>query len=148
MLTSCLLPTNRRGFYPMDAFFDDFFAPFRPFRTAGAEEKILSPVLDLYTTDTEYTVTAELPGVDPEAVKLEIDGDTLVLSGEKKNLFEDKQTKYTERSYGSFKRSVKLPEDVNADAIAAQFKDGVLSITLPRRVKETPAPRTVAISRA
>ncbi len=148
MLTSCFLPSNRRGFYPMDTFFDDFFAPFRPYRTGSAEEKILSPVLDLYTTDTEYTLTAELPGVDPDAVKLEIDGDTLALSGEKKNLFEDKQTKYSERSYGSFKRTVKLPEDVNADAIAAQFKDGVLTITLPRRVKETPAPRAVTISRA
>lgn len=98
-----------------------------------------APRVDTAETDTAYEVTAELPGVDEKDIKIALEGSMLSISGEKKAEREEKKKDYvmTERSYGSFKRAFTLPENVDAEKIAAKFDKGVLKVTLP---KATPAP--------
>lgn len=92
------------------------------------------PDVDIVETDGEIVVKAELPGMSKDDVDVEIDGNVLTLKGEKR---EEKEEKEKERylyecSYGSFQRSFTLPTEVNADAVKAEFKNGVLKITLPK----------------
>lgn len=93
-----------------------------------------APAVDLCETDTHYIVTVELPGVQKEAVQLELQGGVLVIRGEKKSEREQKNERgrYLERSYGSFRRSFTLPEDADAWRLEASFADGVLTIRVPR----------------
>jgi HSP20 family protein len=77
-------------------------------------------------------ITAELPGVREEDIDITIDDGVLTLRGEKKSVREDKEAGYRERSYGSFERRITLPANIDEDACAADFKDGVLTITLPK----------------
>ncbi len=78
-------------------------------------------------------MTAELPGLRKEDVKVHIDGDTLVVKGERKQEKEEKRGGYyhSERSYGKYYRSIPLPEGTKADQTAAQFNKGVLEVTVP-----------------
>jgi len=95
---------------------------------------LIKPTLDLGATDNDYTITVEVPGVDEKDVKVEIANDTLTIRGEKKQEREEKEKNYyrMERSYGSFQRVLTLPEDADQDRVAATFKNGVLTITMPR----------------
>ena len=95
---------------------------------------ILKPTLDLGATDNEYTITVEIPGVNEKDVKLEIVNDTLTIQGEKKYEDEDKGINYyrLERSYGSFQRTLSLPEDVDQNSVSATFNKGVLTIKMSR----------------
>ena len=100
----------------------------------------LKPNLDIDTSEKEYKVHVELPGVDEKDVHLELIGETLRIRGEKKEHKEDKQRQYIERRYGSFERVLTLPEDAQQDGIAATFKNGVMTIAIPRQaVAQTPA---------
>jgi HSP20 family protein len=109
------------------------------------ENVLLRPKVDVASTDREYTITVEVPGVDEKDVKLELTPDgTLTISGEKKQEKEHKDKNFyrVERSYGSFHRTLSLPEDANADNVNAAFKNGVLTITCPRKaIAQTPAKR-------
>jgi HSP20 family protein len=98
-------------------------------------EGILKPILDLGATEKDYTVTVEIPGVDEKDVRLEIANDTLTIQGEKKLENEEKGKNYyrVERSYGSFQRTLSLPEDVDQDSVTATYNKGVLSVTMPRK---------------
>src|SRR6266516_3657040 len=93
-----------------------------------------NPVADIYETDDELIVKAELPGVDPKMVDVRLENNVLTIRGERQ--FEQNVEKENyhrmERSYGSFCRSFTLPTNVEADKIRADFKDGVLNITLPK----------------
>jgi HSP20 family protein len=95
----------------------------------------LKPTLDLTATDKEYTISVELPGVEASEVKLEVVNDTLRVSGEKTQEKEEKDKDFyrMERSYGSFQRVLSLPEDADQDKINAVFKNGVMTITVPRK---------------
>ena len=103
------------------------------------------PAMDVRENDHHYAVTVELPGVRKEDVHVELDEGLLTIRGEKKSEREEKNEhcRYTERSYGSFSRSFRLPYDVDADRLDASFKDGVLSLTIPRT--EQAKPRAIAI---
>lgn len=103
-------------------------------------DDMLRPTLDLGVTDKEYTISVEVPGVDEKGIKIEIADDTLTIRGEKKQEKEDKDKDYyrMERSYGSFQRVLSLPEDADQNGVAATFKNGVLSVTMPRKA----APKT------
>lgn len=92
-----------------------------------------APAIEVKQKEGKLLVTAELPGVKTEDVKVHIDGDTLVVEGERKAEKEEKREGYyhSERSYGKFYRSILLPEGAKADQTAAQFKDGVLEVTIP-----------------
>lgn len=91
------------------------------------------PAIEVKEKEGEILVTAELPGVRKEDVKVNITDSALTLEGERKHEKEEKREGYyhSERSYGKFLRSIPLPEGAKADQAAAQFKDGVLEITIP-----------------
>jgi HSP20 family protein len=95
----------------------------------------LRPTLDLASTDTDYTISVELPGVEANEVKLEVVNDTLKVSGEKKQEREEKEKDFyrMERSYGSFQRVLSLPDDADQENIKAVFKNGVMTITVRRK---------------
>ncbi len=93
------------------------------------------PTLDLCEGDQAVTVTAELPGVDPKDVDIDVTGDTLTLRGEKRQEHQEKQPNYhfAERSFGRFQRSIRLPVPVDTDKVQAVCRNGMLTITLPKR---------------
>jgi HSP20 family protein len=92
------------------------------------------PRLDVTEDAKAFTVTAELPGMNEKEIDLSVSGDTLTIRGEKKEEKEDKNKNYyySERSYGTFMRSIPLPRQVETDKVSASFKKGVLTITLPK----------------
>ena len=92
------------------------------------------PALDVAEQDDEYLVKVELPGVGKDDIKITIQDNILTVRGEKKAEVETKKMNLhrVERSYGSFQRSVTLPASVQGDKIDASFKDGILSITVPK----------------
>jgi len=98
---------------------------------------LLRPQVDISADDNQYTVTVEVPGVERDDVELELSKDSLIIKGEKKQEKEDKDKQYyrVERSYGQFQRVLALPEDAIQDEIAASFKDGVLTVTIPRKAQ-------------
>ncbi|MDD9905640.1 MAG: Hsp20/alpha crystallin family protein [Rhodospirillaceae bacterium] len=114
---------------------------FEPFRTAAASvANFFSPSADAANAENAYEINMELPGVAPEDIDVSLHDHVLTIKGEKKNSREEKTKTYyfTERSYGAFQRSFRLPGDVDASDIGADFNDGVLTLTLP---KTSPAKR-------
>ncbi|MEW6657016.1 MAG: Hsp20/alpha crystallin family protein, partial [Aquificota bacterium] len=93
-------------------------------------ERVFAPVVDVYETDQELVVKAELPGVKKENVEVTIRDNALHIRGEKKEEKEEKTETYhrVERVYGKFERVIPLPTDVKVEAAKAEFKDGVLEI--------------------
>jgi HSP20 family protein len=92
------------------------------------------PVVDIAETAKGYEITAELPGIDEKNVEVKYVDGTLTIKGEKKDEREEKKENYhlSERSYGSFQRSFSVPDGVDADKVEASFKNGVLTVTLPK----------------
>ena len=105
-----------------------------------------APATDIVETETEYILRADVPGVAEEDLSVTLDGDVLTISGERRSQSEQRQGGYVryERSTGSFRRSVRLPEGVDADAIQASFDRGVLEVTVPKPERVTP--RSIAIN--
>jgi len=99
-----------------------------------------APLVDISEDDKEYMIKAELPEMKKEDVKVTVHDDVLAISGERKSEKEEKTKKYhrTERSYGSFYRSFTLPDDADGAKIAADYKDGMLKIHLPKSEKAKP----------
>jgi HSP20 family protein len=99
-----------------------------------------APPVDITEDAKGYTINVELPGVKKEEVKVSVEGGVLSISGERKAEKEEKDKKYhrLERSYGSFTRSFAVPEGASSDKISAVFKDGVLSVRLPKDEKVKP----------
>ena len=99
-----------------------------------------SPLVDITEDDKEYVVKAELPELKKEDVKVAVEDGELTISGERKFEKEEKNKKYhrIERSYGSFVRSFSVPEAVSGNKVTADFKDGVLTIHLPKDEKAKP----------
>ena len=117
----------------MDDLFDSFFRGLdRPF--AGYKAW---PAIDVAEEDDAITVRAEVPGCKAEDIEISVYGNTLTISGEKKMSEEKKEKGYyhVESSYGSFRRELTLPTDVEQDKVNAECKDGVLCITLPKAAK-------------
>jgi HSP20 family protein len=95
------------------------------------------PAIDMFEEGKELVVRAELPGIKREDIKVELAGTTLTLSGEKRSEEKVERKDYyrVEQSYGSFSRTLELPEGVNLDAIKADFKDGMLEIRIPKKAE-------------
>ncbi len=93
-----------------------------------------APHADAAATGEKYEIKVELPGVAPNDIKIDVEDNTMTIHGEKKFEREEKGKTYffSERSYGSFERSFRLPANAKADEISAGFKDGVLSIGIPK----------------
>ena len=108
-----------------------------------------APAVDIYEKGTDVVLKAELPGLDPKDVDIRIENNVLTLKGERKIEDEIKQENYhrVERSYGSFTRSFTLPSTVDTTNVKADYKDGVLRITLPKREEAKPKLIQVDITR-
>ena len=120
-------------------------------RTLSNEVTTLQPRIDIASTDKEYSITAEVPGVDEKDVQLELaDNGTLTIRGEKKQEKEEKQKDFyrVERSYGSFQRLLSLPEDADRENIQASFKNGVLTVSVARRQAKKITPKLIDIKKA
>lgn len=104
-----------------------------------------TPAVDIYETDQSVVLKAELPGIDPKDVEIRVEDGTLWLKGERKFEKEVKEEGYRriERQYGSFMRSFPLPAAVDSEKATAEYKDGVLSLTLPKR--EEAKPKTIKV---
>src|ERR1035441_1385399 len=104
-----------------------------------------SPAVDIYETENELVLKADVPDVDPKDIDVKVENQTLTISGERKFEQENPGKGYhrIERSYGSFVRSFAVPNAFDTDKIAADFRNGVLSVTLPK--KEAAKPRQVKI---
>ncbi len=106
------------------------------------------PSADISETDTSYLIKAEIPGVAKEDVKVTIENGMLTIQGERKMEKEEKNKKFhrIERSYGSFMRSFRVPDDADESGVKAEFKDGVLSVTLNKSAKAKPKAINVSVS--
>ncbi len=106
-----------------------------------------SPSADISETDKEYVIRAELPAVKKEDVKVTVDAGMITIKGERKQHKDDKTEKYhrVETFYGSFERSFSLPENVNADAIRCESKDGVLTVHIPKAEVQKTQPKQIAV---
>src|SRR6266545_3932410 len=111
----------------------------------GSAPRRWIPAMDLVETDDHFVLKADLPGLTDEDVKIDVEGDVLTISGERKSEHEDKRDGYVrvERSYGAFRRSLTLPEGVDPEAVTASFDRGVLEVRIPK--PEERKPRRVAI---
>jgi HSP20 family protein len=130
-----LIPRRRRGdITPPWREMEDFVNRFM--EEMPLEERTLGwvPSVDISESDGKVMVKAELPGLDPKDIDVEVTGDLLVLRGEKSEDEERKGERYycRERYAGSFQRSFRLPTGVESDKVDAQFKNGVLTIEIPK----------------
>lgn len=118
--------------------------------TARGEDKDMitsswSPAVDIYETENELVLSAEVPGIDEKDIEIKIDDGTLSIRGERKFEKETKEENYhrIERAYGSFFRSFSLPNYIDQEGIRAEHEDGVLKIHMPKRAESKP--KTVKI---
>ncbi len=105
-----------------------------------------SPAVDISETENELVLKADVPDVDPKNVAIQLDNGTLTLKGERK--FEEQKSDHKgyhriERSYGSFVRAFSLPDSVDGEKVKADYKNGVLTVTLPK--KEVAKPKTINV---
>ena len=136
---------NNRGLSLLDDFFDSMFSSMDNWSTRV-------PAVDVEENDKEYTVKAELPGFDENDVNLTVENHVLTLSGkvDEKNEEKDKDNrKYLvrERRVETFERSFSLPEGVDEENISAQFKNGLLTVTLPKTAEKASRKLEVKINK-
>ena len=126
-----------------DRLFKEAFTPL--FGEGELSTRTWAPPVDIYENENDIVLRAELPGVNPKDVEVKVEDNTLYLKGERKFEKETKEENYhrVERSYGSFARSFSLPNSINSEKVKAEFKDGLLTLTLPKR--EEAKPKTIKI---
>ena len=109
-------------------------------RSEERRETQWQPLVDVFEDPERFVIKAELPGLKATDVAVSIENGLFTLSGERKLESEEKRDNYLriERFYGSFRRSFQLPNTIEAQKIAAEMKDGVLTVTLPKRVEVQP----------
>jgi HSP20 family protein len=121
-------------------------------RHRGAQEPLnsgaWSPAVDIYETEQDIVLKAELPEINQKDIDIQLENNTLTLRGERKFERETKEENYhrVERAYGSFCRSFTLPSTVDQDKIKAEYKDGILKVTMPKREETKPKQIKVAIN--
>ena len=120
--------------------FDRLMDDFAPLR-----ERVWTPAVDVVCNDGTLVVRADMPGIKPEEIKIEILEGYLTLSGEHEETKEEKEKEYVrrDRRYGSFSRSIPLPEGVEAEKIKARTHDGVLEVTIPLPKQTAKEPITI-----
>jgi len=145
----------------VDRLFEDFDRDFwrSPFRrTFGDIEPMLrrglswgaTPAVDIMDKTEAYEVVAELPGMDEKNIEVKLINGSLTIKGEKRDEKEEKKKDYYlhERSFGAFERSFALPDEVDADRIQANFKNGVLTVTLPKKPEAVKPEKKIEIKPA
>ena len=129
--------------FPIDRFFEDFL-PRRAVVNGGVEN--YQPRVDIVEEKDAVVVSAEIPGVEKDKLSVELEDGVLTLSAEKtvENREEKNDLYRSERTYGTYKRSFKVPTSVNPDDISAEYVNGVLKVTLPKHPEA--APRQIEIT--
>jgi len=144
-----LVPYIRRTEAPVAArLFEEFFNDF-PFSSSFQNSReTYSPAVDILEKDGDLILRAELPGMTEKQIELKVEGNTLTLKGERKMENEDKKSNYhrVESFYGSFMRTFRLPDTVSMDKISADYKNGVLTITLPQKPEVKPREIPVSVN--
>jgi len=130
----------------MNRLFNTFFDQPAPAGRGGAPSRRWIPAMDLVETADHYVLRADLPGLDDDDVNIQLEDNTLTISGERKTQREQNEEGYyrIERAFGTFTRSLTLPDGVNPDAVQAHFDRGVLEIRIPK--PEQRKPRQVQIT--
>jgi HSP20 family protein len=135
----------------MNRLFDDVFRGFdvSPF---GSMDRVFNgavgwPSVEVSETAKEVKVTAELPGLDERDIELELAGGVLSISGEKNTETESKDRLFSELYYGRFERRIPL-EGIEEDKVSASFKNGILTVTLPKSASATESVKRIAINGA
>lgn len=120
--------------------FDGFFGRRGDSGGAAQARRRWIPPMDLVETDDHLVLRADLPGIDREDLAIEVKEGVLTVSGERRAEHEDKQEGYhrVERSFGSFARSLELPQGVEADGVTADFDRGVLEVRIPKPAERQP----------
>jgi HSP20 family protein len=144
----------------VDRLFEDF--PFGPWRSPvgrspfdvepfwrGALSFGKAPAVDIAEHDKAYEITAELPGMDEKDIDVKYADGVLTIKGEKKEEKEEKEKDYylSERRFGSFQRAFRVPDGVDADQIEADFKNGVLTVALPKSAEAQKREKKIAIKK-
>lgn len=132
----------------MNRLFDDVFRGFdvTPFGSDRFLDRAMGwPNIEVSETEKEVKVTAELPGLEEKDVEVELANGVLAIKGEKKTETEDKGRLFSERYYGRFERRIPI-DDIEEDKVAASFKNGVLTVTLPKSQKAQQKVKRIAIS--
>jgi HSP20 family protein len=134
MRYSPLMRTNPFG-ADLDRLFGDLFVD-----DNGDSPTIWRPRVDISETESEFRVTADLPGVNKDDVNVNFEDDTLVITGERKQETTSEETNFyrTERVYGRFSRSFTFPKGIEIDKIAAKFDNGVLHVSIPKTSESKP----------
>lgn len=129
----------------MNRLFEDAF--FRG-RTGDSALTTWAPAVDIYETGDELVVKADLPDVSEKDLDVRVENNTLTLRGERKFEREVSEDNYlrVERTYGSFTRSFSLPSTVNTEAIKAEYRNGVLTVRMPKREESKPKQIKVSVS--
>ncbi|MCM2477661.1 Hsp20/alpha crystallin family protein [Rhizobium sp. CG5] len=134
----------------MDQALETFFANRNPFTDeTNIGAGLMAPSVDIAENDNALTMTAELPGLSETDVDLSIHNGLLILKGEKKIEKTDEKDNYhvSERRYGSFQRSMRLPPSVDEAAVSATFDKGVLTVSMPKKPGTEPVERKIAIQK-
>jgi HSP20 family protein len=121
-----------------------------PLRRFGAKvSEYFAPASDAAATDDAYVVEIELPGVKEEDISVQLHGNMLIVKGTKHSSHEEKNKTYyfSERTYGAFQRTFRLPSDVDDSSIGAVAEDGVLTLRIPKRKEVETAKRTIQIQK-
>lgn len=131
-----------------DTSFDRFFSDFLPSVVTNGEGShgVISPRVDISDGEEAIYITAEVPGIDKDQLKIEVNQRVLTLSGEKHSEQEHKDAGIfrSERVFGAFKRGFTLPDEVDVDNIVARTENGVLRITLPKKPESKPKQISIA----
>jgi len=132
-----------------DRLFDDFFGwpGLTPSRVVGETRRAFVPRIDVTESDGAYTVTAELPGLSNGDFEVELEEGVLTLKGEKKTQFEENDggARRVESRSGSFERRIRFRDPIAATDVTARYRDGVLTVTVPRQEESQPEVRTVPV---
>ena len=114
--------------------------------TGGAPRRWM-PAMDLLETDDDFVLRADLPGMTESDVNVELEDNVLTISGERKSEHEEKREGYyrVERAFGSFSRSLTLPQGVDADSVNASFEKGVLEVRVPKPEQRKPRKITIGV---
>jgi HSP20 family protein len=137
-----------RAFWPaeFDRLFDEAWRGFG--LALPTREAAFAPRVDVSESDEAYTVRADLPGLEEKDIQVSLEEGVLTIQGKHETEQKEegeKGVRYLERAHGSFHRSIQLPAEVDADKVSASYRQGVLTVTLPKRPEAKPEVRTIPI---
>ncbi|HVW93069.1 MAG TPA: Hsp20/alpha crystallin family protein [Devosia sp.] len=132
----------------MNRLFDDMWRDFNAPLSTGRSPMLSQgwPHVEISETDNEIRVSAELPGMEEKDVELLFNDGVLTIKGEKQAETEDKDRQFSERYYGRFERRIPLGTEVDEDKVSATFRNGVLTVSLPKTAKAQAGARRIAIN--